>query len=124
MSVFFLEHPVWNSLNTVLCIFFLGNYTYSYESGDGTQQQQQGYLKVYDANHTEEVAQGSYSYKGDDGQVVSLSYVADANGYQPQGDSIPVGPPVPPLIAKALAYLATQPPSEEDQAWRTGSFTY
>lgn len=28
--------------------------------------------------------QGSYSYTGDDGQVYTVNYIADENGFQPQ----------------------------------------
>ena len=36
---------------------------------------------------------GQFSYTGDDGHVYSVVYVADANGFQPQGDHLPT--PVP-----------------------------
>lgn len=47
-------------------------------------------------------AQGGYSYTGDDGQVYSIRYTADGNGFQAQGAHIPTPPPVPEAIAKAL----------------------
>lgn len=38
-----------------------------------------------------------------------MSYVADENGYQPSGNAIPQPPPLPPLIARALAWIAAHP---------------
>ena len=55
------------------------------------------------------VKQGDYSFTGDDGQVYSLQYVADDNGFQPQGAHLPVAPAIPELIAKALDYIAQNP---------------
>lgn len=47
-------------------------------------------------------AQGGFQYTGDDGQVYSISYAAGANGFQPQGAHLPVPPPTPEAILKAL----------------------
>ena len=38
-------------------------------------------------------AQGQYSYLGNDGNTYTVTYTADANGYQPQGAHLPT--PVP-----------------------------
>ncbi|KAM3960268.1 pupal cuticle protein 36a-like [Aphomia sociella] len=47
-------------------------------------------------------SQGSFAYKGDDGQDYSISYTADENGYQPQGAHLPTPPPIPEAILKSL----------------------
>ncbi|XP_059057918.1 pupal cuticle protein 36-like [Achroia grisella] len=47
-------------------------------------------------------SQGSFGYKGDDGQDYSISYTADENGYQPQGAHLPTPPPIPEAILKSL----------------------
>ncbi|XP_023944523.2 pupal cuticle protein 36-like [Bicyclus anynana] len=47
-------------------------------------------------------AQGSFSYKGDDGQDYSITYTADENGYQPRGAHLPTPPPIPDEILKSL----------------------
>ncbi|XP_032520176.2 pupal cuticle protein 36-like [Danaus plexippus] len=47
-------------------------------------------------------SQGSFSYKGDDGQDYSITYTADENGYQPRGAHLPTPPPIPEAILKSL----------------------
>lgn len=47
-------------------------------------------------------SQGSFAYKGDDGQDYSITYTADENGYQPQGAHLPTPPPIPEEILKSL----------------------
>ncbi|KAI8040329.1 larval cuticle protein 65Ag1 [Drosophila gunungcola] len=65
------------------------NYNYKFETSDGTKQEQHGSIK--NLGPEEDVLQvaGSYSYLGDDGQTYAITYVADENGFQPQGDHIP-----------------------------------
>lgn len=57
-------------------------------------------------------ASGSFSYPGDGGQEISLTYVADENGFQPQGAHLPTTPEIPPLILKALEWIAAHPEEE------------
>nr|XP_027239210.1 cuticle protein AMP1A-like [Penaeus vannamei] len=38
---------------------------------------------------------GSFSYTAPDGTDIHLQYVADENGFQPQGDHLPVAPSSP-----------------------------
>ncbi|XP_037088878.1 endocuticle structural glycoprotein SgAbd-2-like [Pollicipes pollicipes] len=61
-----------------------GTYQFSFQTDNGISRDEQG-----DANQVT----GSYSYTGDDGVPVSISFVADVNGFQPQGDVLPT--PVP-----------------------------
>lgn len=54
---------------------------YSYETGNGIQAQEQGYLKNAGVKDQEaQVAQGSYSYTGPDGIPITVTYIADENG--------------------------------------------
>lgn len=50
---------------------------------------------------TEEV-HGSFSYTSPEGQVITLNYVADENGFHPSGDHLPTPPPIPVEILKSL----------------------
>lgn len=51
------------------------------------------------------VSQGSYSYTGPDGVVVTVNWVADENGFQATGDHLPTPPPMPEHVVKLLADL-------------------
>ncbi|XP_017785738.1 PREDICTED: endocuticle structural glycoprotein SgAbd-5-like [Nicrophorus vespilloides] len=84
-----------------------GSYKFSYESQDGTKVSEVGSVKNVN-NKDVHVAEGSYSYIGDDGKDVVVQYVADENGYRPQGDNIPAS------ILKNLEGLATAQPEKQD----------
>ncbi|KAH8400964.1 hypothetical protein KR009_002187, partial [Drosophila setifemur] len=115
---------------------FDGSYKYSYETGNGIQVEEQGYLKnpgtdqegqvsrmgwakscprclafarnqfakctftnlhlhlVWSAlfHSSKKVAQGSYSYMSPEGPI-SITYIADENGFQPVGAHLPTPPP-------------------------------
>lgn len=65
-------------------------------------------------------AQGGFQYTSPDGTPISLSYVANENGFQPQGAHLPVPPPIPDAIARALDWIAAHP--EPQQPQRPGRF--
>lgn len=91
-----------------------GSYSWSYETANGIQAQEQG--SVVPSKESAEgaiSAQGSYSYTGDNGTPIQLSYIANEDGFQPQGAHLPVGPEIPPAILRALEWIAAHP--EEDQ---------
>ncbi|XP_034188707.2 cuticular protein 18 [Osmia lignaria lignaria] len=83
-----------------------GSYSYSYETGNGIQAQEVGYLNYAGTQAEAREAQGSYSYTAPNGEIVQVTYVANENGFQPQGSHIP---PIPPQILKALEYIAAHP---------------
>lgn len=94
---------------------------YSLETGNGIVAEEHGQFKP-GAKEDEgaEQVQGSFQYTADDGTPVRIQYVADENGYQPQGDILPVAPAIPPAIARALEYIAAHPEPEEQakKAWK------
>ncbi|RZC38589.1 Chitin bind 4 domain containing protein [Asbolus verrucosus] len=98
---------------------FDGSYRSSYETGNGIAAQEQGVLKNAGGGEAEaEEVQGSFQYTAPDGTPISLQYLANENGFQPQGAHLPVAPtppPIPPAIARALAYIAAHPPPPEPQ---------
>ena len=65
---------------------------YSSETSDGSFHQAQGQLKQIGKDEAAVVQQGSYRFIADDGQTYTINYVADENGYQPQGAHLPVAP--------------------------------
>ncbi|XP_047986197.1 uncharacterized protein LOC125226302 [Leguminivora glycinivorella] len=98
--------PIVQSENVVFS--HSGNFKYSYEGGDGTKAFEAGELKTFDDETAGEAVSGGFSYTAKDGNEYSLSYTADENGYRPVGAHLPTPPPIPPAIARALAYLATK----------------
>ncbi|XP_055373367.1 flexible cuticle protein 12-like [Condylostylus longicornis] len=67
-------------------------YKFGVETSDGKKHDESGQLKNVGSEQEGIAVQGSFSYVGDDGQTYSVSYVADENGFQPQGAHIPVAP--------------------------------
>lgn len=82
-------------------------FSYSYETSNGIAAESTGDLKK--VNETEVIVmKGSYKYTDKDGNAVSLTYVADENGFQPESNILPTAPPIPEDIARAIAYILSQ----------------
>lgn len=76
-------------------------FVHSYETGNGIKAQEQGEVKNKGSENEIQSVQGSYSYTSPEGQVITLTYVADENGFQAQGDHLPTPPPIPEEVLKA-----------------------
>lgn len=59
--------------------------TVRYETTNGIIHQESGKLKNIGTENEAMVVQGSYTYTGPDGVVYSVTYIADENGFRPQG---------------------------------------
>ncbi|XP_053673258.1 larval cuticle protein LCP-30-like [Anopheles nili] len=81
-------------------------YHYVFETENGILAEEAGRIEDKGTAGEGLRSQGFYQYVGDDGVVYRVDYVADGNGFLPQGDHIPK---VPPAIEKLLKYLASQP---------------
>ena len=77
----------------------------SFQSEDGIKVEENGKLKQIDAENAGMTSRGSFSYTAPDGTVVTTSWVADENGFQPSGAHLPVAPPMPDHVVKLLADL-------------------
>ncbi|KNC33943.1 Larval cuticle protein 8 [Lucilia cuprina] len=66
------------------------NYNYAVETSDGKSAQEEGHLENVGTEDEAIAVRGSYSYIGDDGQTYQVNYIADRNGFQPQGAHLPV----------------------------------
>ncbi|RZB41580.1 Chitin bind 4 domain containing protein, partial [Asbolus verrucosus] len=75
-----------------------GSYNYAYETGNGISAQERGQLKNADALS----ADGSFTFTSPEGQQFSVSYIADENGFQPQGSHLPTPPPIPEAILRSI----------------------
>ncbi|XP_055846617.1 larval cuticle protein 65Ag1-like [Episyrphus balteatus] len=69
-------------------------YQFAVETSDGKAHSEEGQLKNIGSEDEAIVVKGQYSYVGDDGVTYSVSYIADENGFQPQGAHLPVAPVV------------------------------
>ncbi|XP_065205348.1 endocuticle structural glycoprotein SgAbd-2-like [Planococcus citri] len=89
---------------------FDGSYRYAYETGNGIAVQEQGVLKNPGQRDLEtEAVTGSFSYTSPEGIPISVSYIADENGFRASGAHLPTPPPIPEAIARSLAYQQQQP---------------
>lgn len=96
-----IKKPNWN--HATYSVRFL---SYSYETSNGIRVENVGYLKKIIIPKTETtdgqvideheelvlVQTGSYSYSDPEGNIITLRYVADENGFQPEGEHLPVAP--------------------------------
>ena len=81
-----------------------GAFSYAYETGNGIQAHEEGFVKNQGVKDGEiQVQQGFYSYTGPDGVPVEVHYLADENGFQAQSDSLPKSVPLPEANVKAIA---------------------
>lgn len=61
-----------------------GSYQYLYETDNGLNVKEQGQPKQIDgSNELAMQVQGGYEYTAPDGAVISMSYIANENGFQP-----------------------------------------
>ncbi|XP_059050403.1 larval cuticle protein LCP-17-like [Achroia grisella] len=90
-----------------------GNYQYAYETENGISAQEQGSLKNAQSENAAQSVQGEAQWTAPGGEVIQLQYIADENGYQPQGSHLPTPPPIPEAILKALEYIRAHPPPPE-----------
>ncbi|KAF2906081.1 hypothetical protein ILUMI_00092, partial [Ignelater luminosus] len=97
-----------------------GSYQWSYETANGIAAQEQAQIRALGPEQGLKSAQGSYSYTAPDGTPISLSYIADENGFQPQGAHLPTPPPIPAAILRSLEWNAAHPQSEyQDGRYRS-----
>ncbi|XP_060657166.1 cuticle protein CP14.6-like [Drosophila nasuta] len=69
-------------------------YTAYSETSNGIKEESSGHL-INQGTEDEGIAvRGSFSYPAPDGSIISLTYVADENGFQPEGAHLPVAPEV------------------------------
>ncbi|XP_011212864.1 larval cuticle protein 65Ag1 [Bactrocera dorsalis] len=64
-------------------------YKFLVETSDGKLHEEEGKLKDVGTDHEAIVVRGSFSYVGDDGQTYTVNYIADENGFQPEGAHLP-----------------------------------
>ncbi|XP_019872733.1 flexible cuticle protein 12 [Aethina tumida] len=70
----------------------VGPFRYAYETSNGIAAEEQG--QIINANTDAEsiAVRGQFQYVGPDGVLYRVTYIADENGFQPQGAHLPVAP--------------------------------
>lgn len=89
-----------------------GSYQYAFETENGIVAEEKGALKDVGAEEPALQVEGQFKYPGDDGDI-QLTYIANENGYQPQGAHLPTPPPIPEAIQRALEYLKSLPENNQ-----------
>ncbi|XP_012343897.1 larval cuticle protein LCP-17-like isoform X1 [Apis florea] len=88
-----------------------GSYSFSYETDNGIYHSESGTPVVTNARSAPVVVtQGEYQYYAPNGAPIKVKYVADQNGFQPEGEHIPL---ISASIKRALEYIRTHPPQPE-----------
>ncbi|KAF5298342.1 hypothetical protein FQR65_LT01120 [Abscondita terminalis] len=65
------------------------SYNYGYETSNKISHQETGQLVNAGTENESMTVRGQFSYVGLDGVVYTITYIADENGFQPQGAHIP-----------------------------------
>ncbi|XP_037780416.1 cuticle protein AMP1A-like [Penaeus monodon] len=85
-----------------------GRYNFDMETANGIKVSEHGTPGEKGAINSA----GSFSYTAPDGTPISLQFVADANGFQPQGAHLPVAPafphPIPQFVLDQIAFAAQE----------------
>ncbi|CAG7837030.1 unnamed protein product [Allacma fusca] len=69
-----------------------GSFAFVSETSDGISVSQSGKLTNPQEQDQEKqiyALTGEFSYPGENGQIIKVTYVADENGFQPKGDHLP-----------------------------------
>ncbi|XP_044751368.1 endocuticle structural glycoprotein SgAbd-2-like [Coccinella septempunctata] len=90
-----------------------GSYKFGFETANGIAQEEVGHLKQVGQDVVNEV-QGQVRYTLPDGTPINLSYIANEDGFQVQGDHLPTAPPIPEAILRSLEYNAAHPEENDD----------
>ncbi|XP_013164358.1 PREDICTED: cuticle protein CP14.6-like [Papilio xuthus] len=96
---------------------FPDKYQFSYETANGIVAAESGLLKNVGREDEALQVEGQNRYAAPDGSIISLTYVANEFGYQPQGAHLPVAPepqPIPEYIARSIEYNRIHAPKTVD----------
>ena len=81
-----------------------GSYAFAFDTSNGISASESG---------NEAEVHGSVKYVSPEGIPIQLSYTADEHGFHPEGAHLPVAPPVPEHILRALEYIRQHPYQED-----------
>lgn len=78
---------------------------FRFETENKIKHNEVGQLKNAGSEDEAEEVRGSYSYTAPDGQVITVNYIANEFGFQPEGAHLPTPPPIPEAILKSLQLI-------------------
>ncbi|XP_063587666.1 larval cuticle protein LCP-30-like [Penaeus indicus] len=91
-----------------------GRYNLDVETANGISMSQSG---SPDGPDGAIVKAGQYSYTAPDGSLIEIKFVANENGFQPQGAHLPVAPefphPIPQFVLDQIAFAAEENAARE-----------
>jgi hypothetical protein len=64
-------------------------FRFSYETSDGVSRTEEAEVKNAGTENEILVVRGTISWTAPDGQLYTITFIADENGFQPQGDHLP-----------------------------------
>ena len=98
------------------------DFWFSYETENGIKAEASGNQKQVGPKPEDvgSVQKGSYSYTSPEGQLITVNWVADENGFQATGDHLPTPPPMPAHVIKMLADLKASGALNENGLPATG----
>ncbi|RZC42800.1 Chitin bind 4 domain containing protein [Asbolus verrucosus] len=67
-----------------------GHYFFRFESSDGIVREEEGNVLDENSQDSPVIMKGSYSYTDETGKVYTVRYLADENGFHPEGEHIKV----------------------------------
>ncbi|KAL5293257.1 hypothetical protein ACFFRR_011803 [Megaselia abdita] len=68
-----------------------GEYNWNFETTNGIKGEESGHLVPSQSEAGESISvKGSFSFVADDGQTYTVTYIADENGFQPEGHHLPI----------------------------------
>jgi hypothetical protein len=67
----------------------LDSYNFQYETSDGVSRQESAQVNNFGSDNEELVVRGTISWTSPEGELISFNYVADKDGYRPEGTHIP-----------------------------------
>ncbi|XP_033149410.1 endocuticle structural protein SgAbd-6 isoform X2 [Drosophila busckii] len=67
----------------------VGGYKFSYKLSDGTTRTEEATVNNAGTENESLSIRGSVSWVAPDGQTYTINFVADENGFQPQGEHLP-----------------------------------
>uniref|UniRef100_A0A336LX70 CSON006907 protein n=1 Tax=Culicoides sonorensis TaxID=179676 RepID=A0A336LX70_CULSO len=67
----------------------IDGYRFAYETSDGQTREEEAQLNNVGQENEAISVRGSYSFVAPDGQTYTINFVADENGFQPEGAHIP-----------------------------------